>query len=88
MKLPISKKESVEAPECLFVVILSGSKVSNKICVIENLLEKADKVLIGGGGSAVAINFGRADKFSWVSLRVETFQWNFLKEKCCQDLLH
>ena len=42
-------QEAVEAPVRPFVAILGGSKVSDKIGVIENLLSKADKVVIGGG---------------------------------------
>jgi phosphoglycerate kinase len=38
-----------ETPERPYVVVLGGSKVSDKLGVIDNLLEKADALLIGGG---------------------------------------
>src|SRR5262249_29683869 len=38
----------VEAPEHPFVAILGGAKVSDKIEVIENLLGRVDRLLIGG----------------------------------------
>lgn len=38
-----------ESPERPYVVVLGGSKVSDKLAVIDNLLEKADTLLIGGG---------------------------------------
>src|ERR671918_2951938 len=38
-----------ESPERPYVVVLGGSKVSDKLAVIDNLLGKADKLLIGGG---------------------------------------
>jgi phosphoglycerate kinase len=38
-----------EDPERPYVVVLGGSKVSDKLAVIDNLLGKADRLLIGGG---------------------------------------
>ena len=48
---------AVDNPDRPLVAILGGAKVSDKIAVIENLLQKADKVIIGGG---MAYNFMKA----------------------------
>ena len=50
---------ALKNPARPFVVVLGGAKVSDKIGVIENLLDKADQVLIGG---AMAYPFLKAQK--------------------------
>ncbi|MCR6494733.1 phosphoglycerate kinase [Cellulomonas sp. P24] len=44
-----SLKRATEDPERPYVVVLGGSKVSDKLGVIENLIGKADRLLVGGG---------------------------------------
>lgn len=52
---------ALERPERPFVAIIGGAKVSDKIGVIENLLEKVDVLIIGGG---MANTFLKAQGFS------------------------
>ena len=47
-EIEVLRKLTVD-PERPFVVVLGGSKVSDKLGVIDNLLGKADRLLIGGG---------------------------------------
>lgn len=52
--------KALEKPKKPFVAVLGGAKVSDKIGVIENLMDKVDVVLIGGG---MAFTFLKAEGF-------------------------
>ena len=60
---------SLENPKRPYVAILGGAKISDKITLIENLLGKVDKLLIGGG---MAYTFLSAMGFSIGDSLVET----------------
>lgn len=53
--------EAVENPKRPFTAILGGAKVSDKLDVIENLLDKVDNLIIGGG---MAYTFLKAQGYS------------------------
>lgn len=57
----VSNLSILNNPEHPFVVILGGSKVADKIGIIENLVTKADKIIIGGG---MAYTFLKAEGYS------------------------
>ena len=61
-------KEELAEPARPFVVIMGGSKVSDKIQVIMSLMEKADAILIGG---AMAFTFRKAQGYEVANSKVE-----------------
>lgn len=73
--------DAVDQPERPFVAILGGAKVSDKIKVIEKLLEKADKVLIGGG---MAYTFFKAQGYEIGDSIVEDDRIELAKEIMAQ----
>jgi phosphoglycerate kinase len=60
--------QAIADPAHPFIAIMGGAKISDKIDVIQNLLEKADKVLIGGG---MANTFFKAQGYEMADSLVE-----------------
>lgn len=69
--------DAVENPVRPFVTILGGAKVSDKLKVIENLLNKADTLIIGGG---MAFTFLKAKGYSVGTSLVDDEKIDYCKE--------
>ncbi len=69
--------DAVENPERPFVAILGGAKVSDKIAVINNLLDKVDTLIIGGG---MAYTFLKAQGYEIGTSLVEEDRIEYAKE--------
>jgi len=69
--------ETIANAEPPFVAILGGAKVSDKIGVITNLLDKTDKILIGGG---MANTFFKAQGYEMADSLVEAEALDTAKE--------
>lgn len=70
-------KENLDNPKHPFVAILGGAKVSDKIGVIENLIKKVDKIIIGG---AMANTFLKAKGYCMGKSLVEDDKIELAKE--------
>ena len=73
-------ESAVNNPDRPFTVILGGSKVSDKIGVIENLVEKADYILVGGG---MMFTFLKAEGYEIGKSLLDTESIDF-----CKDMLN
>ena len=69
--------KALENPVRPFVAVLGGAKVSDKIAVINNLLEKADTIIIGGG---MAYTFKKAQGFEIGTSLLEADRIDYAKE--------
>ena len=69
--------KALENPKRPFVAILGGAKVSDKIGVIQNLLDKADTIMIGGG---MAYTFLKAMGYSVGDSLLEADKVDFARE--------
>ncbi len=80
--------KALNDPKRPFVAVLGGAKVSDKIGVINNLLEKADTIIIGGGmaytfakaqGGAIGKSLCENDKLDYALEMIEKARKNGVK---------
>ena len=72
-----SMSKALEAPEKPLAALLGGAKVSDKILVLENLLDKLDQLYIGGG---MAVTFLHAQGFNTGASSIEADRLDFARE--------
>ena len=70
---------AIEDPQRPLVAVLGGAKISDKLAVIENLLEKADTLIIGGG---MAFTFLKAKGYETGDSLLDTEKVDY-----CRDML-
>jgi 3-phosphoglycerate kinase len=64
----VALETALEKPKRPLVAIVAGSKVSTKLTVLETLLAKVDKLIVGGGDTLAAIEKYRVeDDISYIS---------------------
>ena len=80
--------KALDDPKLPFVAVLGGAKVSDKIAVINNLLDKADTVIIGGGmaytfakaqGGSIGKSLCEMDKLDYALEMIEKAKKNGVK---------
>ena len=69
--------KALDDPKRPFVAVLGGAKVSDKIAVINNLLEKADTIIIGGG---MAYTFMKAQGYEIGKSLLEADRIDYAKD--------
>ena len=69
--------KALDDPKRPFVAVLGGAKVSDKIAVINNLLEKADTIIIGGG---MAYTFMKAQGYEIGKSLLESDRLDYAKD--------
>lgn len=83
----LKQLEKLNNPKHPYIVILGGSKVKDKIGVIENLVEKADKIIVGGGmaftflkalGYFVGSSLVEEEYIEFCSRMLEKYPYKFL----------
>ena len=72
-----SMGKALESPERPLAALLGGAKVSDKILVLENLLDKLDHIFIGGG---MCVTFLKAQGVNTGASNVETERLDFARE--------